>query len=341
MVGSMVARRATCERMMARALKRLTVKKIEKLLRKGVAGVHADGAGLYLRIRSKSSASWEKQYQPRGAVPRITRTGKVGWPVKYMGLGSAFDVSLAAAREANQAANILLKDKIDPLTQRRAEHAARLAEAAKQRTFGQVGVAFYTSHVHSWDERHAAQWRRSVLGETPSGQAPKSDLCKALRAMPVASITTQTVVDVSFAAGYWDKLYGWYRNGGIAHVAAYLAALDITSFDPKAPPPKTPAFWDIVEANRAPEDAELQDTLDKMGNPNATTLNQVKTWATGEFSVWIADRKNRRVIPHRLERCGYAPVRNDYAKDGLWKIGEARQTIYAKSDLSRNCPALC
>jgi integrase len=182
--------------MMARALKRLTIKKIEKLLRNGVVGVHPDGAGLYLRIRSSTSASWEKQYQPRGAVPRITRTGKVGWPVKYMGLGSAFDVSLAAAREANQAANILLKDKIDPLTQRRAEHAARLAEAAKQRTFGQVAVAFYTSHVRSWDERHAAQWRRSVLGETPSGQPPKSDLCKALRAMPVASLTTQTVVDV-------------------------------------------------------------------------------------------------------------------------------------------------
>jgi integrase len=35
-----------------------------------------------------------------------------------------------------------------------------------------------------------------VLGTTPSGKPPKSDLCKALRAMPVASITTQTVVDV-------------------------------------------------------------------------------------------------------------------------------------------------
>ena len=181
---------------MARALHRLTVKKVQKLLRNGVVGVHADGGGLYLRIRSSTSASWEKQYQPRGAQPRITKTGKEGWPVRYMGLGSAFDVPLDEARMANQAANRLLRDKIDPLTARRAERAARLAEAAKQKTFGEVAVAYYTSHVNTWDDKHAQQWRRSVLGETPSGKAPKADLCKALRSMPVASITKQHVVDV-------------------------------------------------------------------------------------------------------------------------------------------------
>ena len=34
--------------------------------------------------------------------------------------------------------------------------------------------------------------------------------------------------------------------------------------DPKAPPPKTPAFWDIVDASRAPEDAELADVIDAL-----------------------------------------------------------------------------
>jgi hypothetical protein len=46
------------------------------------------------------------------------------------------------------------------------------------------------------------------------------------------------------------------------------------------------------------------------------------------------DRKNRRVIPHRLEKCGYVQVRNDSAKDGLWKINGARQAVYVKSPLS-------
>jgi hypothetical protein len=40
------------------------------------------------------------------------------------------------------------------------------------------------------------------------------------------------------------------------------------------------------------------------------------------------------VIPHRLEKCGYAPVRNDAAKDGLWKINGVRQVVYAKTTLS-------
>jgi hypothetical protein len=49
-----------------------------------------------------------------------------------------------------------------------------------------------------------------------------------------------------FTPAYWNKLWGWYEKGGYGHVAAYLNAPDISSFDPKAPPPKTQAFWDIV-----------------------------------------------------------------------------------------------
>jgi hypothetical protein len=46
------------------------------------------------------------------------------------------------------------------------------------------------------------------------------------------------------------------------------------------------------------------------------------------------DRRNRRALPHRLERCGYVSVRNPNASDGRWKIDGARQPIYAKSTLS-------
>ena len=149
-----------------------------------------------------------------------------------------------------------------------------------------------------------------------------------------------------FASNYWTSLWGWYENdGGYGHVAAYLDSLDLSGFDPKAPPPKTPAFYDIVDANRAPEDAELADVLDKLGTPdpndpnniirpNATTLIRVQNAATGDFENWIRDRRNRRQIPYRFEQCGYVPVRNDAATDGLWKISGARQAVYAKVDLS-------
>ena len=137
-----------------------------------------------------------------------------------------------------------------------------------------------------------------------------------------------------FIVDYWNALWGWYECGGYRHVAAYLAELDISSFDPKAPPPKTPAFWDIVDANRAPEEGELADVLDSMGSPDAVTLIAITNHATGNFQEWIKDRKNRRAIPHRLEKCGYVPVRNDTAKDGLWVINGNRQVIYTKSVLS-------
>jgi len=137
-----------------------------------------------------------------------------------------------------------------------------------------------------------------------------------------------------FHSTYWIELWNWYNSGGDRHVAAYLAALDISRFDPKAPPPKTTAFWTIVDASRAPEDGELADVLDRLGNPDATTLMQVQNMASGDFQSWIMDRRNRRQIPYRFEQCRYVPVRNDAADDGLWKIGGRRQVVYAKSTLS-------
>lgn len=49
---------------------------------------------------------------------------------------------------------------------------------------------------------------------------------------------------------------------------------------------------------------------------------------------WLKDRKNRRIVPIRLEKCGYGSVRNGDAEDGQFVIGGRRQVIYARSDLS-------
>jgi hypothetical protein len=145
-----------------------------------------------------------------------------------------------------------------------------------------------------------------------------------------------------FEEGYWNELYAYYENGGIGHVAAYLANLDLSGFDPKAPPPKTEAFWAIVSSNHAPEDSELADILDRLEprennevvRPAATTLLKVADHADGEFAIWLRDRKNRRTVNYRFETCGYVAVRNETAKDGLWVIEQRRQVIYAKASLT-------
>jgi hypothetical protein len=145
----------------------------------------------------------------------------------------------------------------------------------------------------------------------------------------------------AFNADYWKRLWAWYGDGGVEHVAAYLSDLDVSTFDPKAPPPKTPAFWEIVNVGRSSEDAELADIFDRLADPFdsglierpvAVTVEDIALEASRDqdrgFYHWITDRKNRPRIPHRMEQCGYAPIRNPDAKDGLWAIAGRRQVIY-------------
>jgi len=133
---------------------------------------------------------------------------------------------------------------------------------------------------------------------------------------------------------YWPWIYGWYDQGGHEHVAAFLASVDLSAFNPKAPPPKTDAFWEIVNSSRAPENSELADAIELLGSPDILTLTQVISRSPEAFAEWLKDRKNSRRIPHRLEDCGYVAVRNKDAKDGLWRINGKRQAIYAKSSMT-------
>lgn len=151
----------------------------------------------------------------------------------------------------------------------------------------------------------------------------------------------------NFTKEYWDKIWTWYAAGGFGHVAAYLSSLDISDFDPKAAPPKTDAFWAIVNANRSPEDSDLADAIDNLGTeeiidgekalvrPKVVTLAKIMmATKDAQAADWIKDHKNRRIIPHRLEESGYVPVRNPAADDGLWKINGKRQAVYAQKDMT-------
>jgi hypothetical protein len=137
------------------------------------------------------------------------------------------------------------------------------------------------------------------------------------------------------ASVYFDSMWRWYeKEGGFADIAAYLATLDLSHFNPKTPPLKTPAFWAIVDANRPAEEAEIMDALDTLNNPPAITIESLMTGATGDLAAFLHDRKNRRAVSHRIIAAGYEIVRNDMAKDGLWVVNGARKVIYAKKSLT-------
>lgn len=147
-------------------------------------------------------------------------------------------------------------------------------------------------------------------------------------------------VKEDFTADYWNSLWAWYYAGGRANVAAYLAGLDISGFDPKAPPAKTPAWREIVNSNRSPEDASMADALDALGNPPAVTIAMVASHASDELREFLQDRRNSRLIPHRFETANYVAMTNEAAKDGYFVIIDRpgcsgkRVPVYVKKSLS-------
>jgi hypothetical protein len=94
---------------MPKTTNKLTAVKVQGLK---APGMHADGAGLYLKVAARgSSRSWVFRYMLKGR-PR------------YLGLGSVSDISLAKARGLANRARELSRQGIDPIDQRKEERAA-------------------------------------------------------------------------------------------------------------------------------------------------------------------------------------------------------------------------
>jgi hypothetical protein len=151
-------------------------------------------------------------------------------------------------------------------------------------------------------------------------------------------VAWSTSTGADFSEHYFRELWTWYARGGMANVVAFLSGHDLSNFDPKAPPPKTPAFWQVVVAGESPESGEMRDVIERLGNPPALTIGNVTDEAAAAKMFGLRDelslRANRRSIPHRMERAGYSAVRNPNAEDGLWKVAARRTVIYAKSSLT-------
>jgi Primase C terminal 2 (PriCT-2)/Family of unknown function (DUF5906)/RepB DNA-primase from phage plasmid len=146
-----------------------------------------------------------------------------------------------------------------------------------------------------------------------------------------------------FEAGYFNEYWRWLDGGGDGHVAAYLAQRNISSFDAKAPPPKTDAFRTIVGFSAAPETCGLMDALDMLRNPDVVSVSDIidhqDCW-TLDVRAWLQDKKNTRSIPHRFDSCGYVPFPNPGAADGVWKIAGRRRIVYVLRDITNAAQAV-
>jgi hypothetical protein len=141
----------------------------------------------------------------------------------------------------------------------------------------------------------------------------------------------------SFPPEYFDKVWGYLDHGGREDVAAYLAALNVSDWRPKAPPPQTEAFWQMVASAGTGENSEIRDVLDRLGKPPVVHLEMMIEAAEPEFRMWLMDRRNRKFIPKRLWECSYEKLHNpDAPAEGDFKFKTGRRVCYKRQDISRS-----
>lgn len=137
----------------------LSVKKIAAIDK---PGMHADGAGLYLKVSPTGAKSWAFVYQ---------------WDKKraQMSLGSLREVSLSAARERAFEARQTVKSGRDP--------RAQSDSPSSTKTFGAQATELLDTLEGGWrNEKHRQQWRNTLR-----------TYCKPIWDTPIAALKTADV----------------------------------------------------------------------------------------------------------------------------------------------------
>jgi integrase len=165
-------------------------------------GDHADGGGVYLRVKGVY-ASWILRYtSPSGRR-------------REFGLGSADRTSLEAAgaalkraRKRAYEAQELLDDGKDPVDERKAKRVAETARDAQAQAERKAETATLRRYARTYHERHiepvlsekhARQWLRSLEGEPTEARRErdkdKARLPSSLLDAPIVTITRADVLD--------------------------------------------------------------------------------------------------------------------------------------------------
>jgi hypothetical protein len=146
----------------------------------------------------------------------------------------------------------------------------------------------------------------------------------------------------TYDAKYWGAFWHWYQEeNGINDVVAFLQTYDLSKFDPKAQPPQTPGFWDMVNADRGDEQGALVDAIEKLNAQRAAANKPTNVLTISDLAAvapgleGLRDLRARRKVGKQLAECGYVAVDNTNANLGLWLVGNQRQRIYVSDSLSR------
>jgi Family of unknown function (DUF5906) len=148
-----------------------------------------------------------------------------------------------------------------------------------------------------------------------------------------------TVERSAFDEAYWLRYWARLEEGGAEAVADYLKALDLSRFNPKAPPPRTQAFYEMANAMRSEKESEMDDVIEHLDKPNALVIDKIvaraRTLGRHNFVEWLKDGKNARQTALFLEDCGYRRLSNPHdRKQGRWVVGNQRTAVYVRKNLT-------
>jgi Bifunctional DNA primase/polymerase, N-terminal/Family of unknown function (DUF5906) len=132
---------------------------------------------------------------------------------------------------------------------------------------------------------------------------------------------------------YFTRLWTWFTDeDGARHVAAYLAERDITKFSPSNGQRRTSAHTVVVGGGLS-SDQWLDDILDNLGYPDGVRSD----WIINAALQGGNEKENevKRKLNASIGRLGYVLFHCDASRDGRWKIGDKKCSVYVKPSVNR------
>jgi integrase len=151
-----------------------------------IPGKYRFAPGLYLQVAGVDAKSWIYRFTVRRQE-------------RFMGLGSARDVTLAQARKRVEELRVnQVSKKIDPIAERKAADEIERAAKSKAVPFRERAEQYIEAHEGEWrNPKHRAQWRATlqtytypVIGELPAKAITASHIVEVLRPIWVEKAET-------------------------------------------------------------------------------------------------------------------------------------------------------
>lgn len=162
-------------------------------------GRHYVDRNLYLQVvKEGATRSWLFRYKANGKT-------------RWMGLGSARDVTLSEARGAADDARRLLRQRIDPIAQRRAD------QRPTSISFEEATEAYIKAHAAGWSSpKHSHQVRAHLttyayprIGKLPCDQIDANHIVRILE--PIWTTKNETATRVR---GRIEMVLDWAKSAG-------------------------------------------------------------------------------------------------------------------------------